>query len=182
MLALHPFSAGMQSGRWSPLFFLMNTKELLEKIEVLTAPILENLGFELIEREFVAEHGRWILRLYIERTWEEGAAQTPVSIADCETASRAVSAMMDVENPVSGSYFLEVSSPGLDRPLRRKKDFERFKECLISLKTQYPIDGRHTFTAVRLRELKGENIIVQDGDKEWVIPMEAIKKAKLKPA
>ena len=157
----------------------MDFKNVLEKVEVLAAPILENLGFELVEREFLAEHGRWVLRLYIDRAGEAGGA---ISIDDCETASRAISAMLDVENPVPGSYSLEVSSPGLERPLRRAKDFERFKGSLISIKTLYPINERHTFTAVRLKELKEGNIFVQDGDKEWIIPMEAVKKAKLKPA
>lgn len=155
----------------------MNTKEILEKIEVLAAPILENLGFELIEREFVSEQGRWVLRLYIDRIAQEGG---PVTIHDCATVSRAISAMMDVENPIPGAYALEVSSPGIERPLRRKKDFERFAGEMISLKTQYPIDGRHTFTAVRLQGVTEENIIVQDGEKEWILPLEAIKKAKLK--
>lgn len=156
----------------------MNTKEILEKIEVLTAPILESLGFELIEREFLSEQGRWVLRLYIDRIAQEGG---PVTIHDCETASRAISAMLDVENPLPGAYALEVSSPGIERPLRRKKDFERFVGEMISLKTHYPIDGRHTFSAVRLQGVAEENIIVQDGEKEWILPLEAIKKAKLKP-
>ncbi len=174
MLALLPFLAGMKVGVSARFFFAMNFKAILEKIEVLLSPILESLGFELIEREYAFEHGRWILRLYIDH--EEG----PISIADCERVSRVVEAELDVADIMPGPYSLEVSSPGIDRPLRRPKDFERFQGKWVSVQTLFPIDGRHHFARVQLKKIQEGKIAVQDGDKEWIIPLEAIKKAKLK--
>ncbi|OGQ06173.1 MAG: hypothetical protein A2W61_01165 [Deltaproteobacteria bacterium RIFCSPLOWO2_01_44_7] len=151
----------------------MNTEALLNEIEKLVPPILENLGLELIEREFILDQGRWILRLYIDR---EG---TPVTIDDCETASRALEGELDVSNLIHQHYSLEVSSPGLNRPLRRPKDFERFAGSKVEIKTKQPIDGRHHFNGI-LQGLQTTQVVIREGDKDWQIPLEEIKKAKIK--
>src|SRR3989338_3441459 len=95
---------------------------LLQKIEDLVAPVLSEMGLWLVEREFIQEYGRLVLRVYIDRE----PSGNPIQITDCEAASRRIEALLDVENCIPGAYVLEVSSPGDDRPLRRKEDFTKF--------------------------------------------------------
>lgn len=151
----------------------MNTTELLQKVEILAAPVLESLGLELIEREFVPDQGRRILRLYIDRE------TAPVTIDDCETASRALEPLLDVENLIPGRYALEVSSPGLNRPLRRPKDFERFAGRKVDIKTAGTIGGRRHFLGV-LKGLRGDTVVVQEYSGEFLIPLGDIKKARIR--
>src|SRR3989338_9256082 len=99
----------------------MSSEALLQKMEAKLEPILDDLGYELVERELVGGVGSALLRLYIEHAGE--SLDLPITIEDCEKVSRAVSPILDVEGWISGHYTLEVSSPGLDRPLRRLKDF-----------------------------------------------------------
>lgn len=191
----------------------MDYDRLLNQIEQLVTPVLDPLGFELIEREFIFEQGRWILRLYIDREAPppvsglqarfagktgggEGTSVTPpsvsglqarsagetgggVTIDDCETASRALEGVLDVENLIPHRYSLEVSSPGLNRPLRRPKDFERFAGEKVDVKTKQALDGRHHFTGI-LKGINENQVVILEGDREWQIPLEEVKKARLK--
>lgn len=151
----------------------MDTAKLLSQVERCVTPVLESLGFELIEREFVTCSQGRVLRLYIDR---EGVG---VHVSDCETASRAVEAVLDVENFIPGHYVLEVSSPGLERPLRRPKDFERFVGEKIDVRTRESIGGRTHFIGI-LKGIEGEVIFLQEGGEEWSIPLEILKKAYIK--
>lgn len=146
---------------------------LLEKIEGDVAPVLGDLGYDLVEREFVQEAGRWILRLYIERP--EGA----ITLDDCERASRSLEGVLNVEDRVPFRYTLEVSSPGFNRPLRRERDFERFKGAAIELKAKAPIQGRHYFRGI-LRGLEGKDIVIDDERGCWHVPLGLLKKAKIR--
>lgn len=145
---------------------------LLEKVEQTVTPVLDDLGFDLAERQFVQAHGQWVLRLYIDR--KEGS----VTLADCEQVSRAVEGILDVEDMVPHPYCLEVSSPGIERPLRRPRDFERFKGAVIDLTAREPIQGRRHFRGV-LKGLEKENIIVEDEQGPWQIPFSLFKKARI---
>ena len=151
----------------------MNYDVLLNKVEELVSPILENLGLELIEREFILDQGRWILRLYIDR---DGGT---VTIDDCETTSRAIEGVLDVENLIPQRYLLEISSPGLNRPLRRPKDFEKFVGSKVELKTKEAVEGRHHFTGI-LKGMRESRIVIREGEKDWLIPLDEVKKAKVK--
>jgi len=171
----------------------MDTVALLENVEKIVNPVVESLGLELIEREFIFDQGRWVLRLYIDR---EGKGVTPppvpgqnahevgrtgggVTIDDCETVSRALEPVLDVEDIIPQKYFLEVSSPGIDRPLRRPKDFERFAGSFIKLDTNEKFRSRHHFSGV-LKGLRNNQIVLQEGEQEWQIPFESLKKAKIR--
>src|SRR5690348_9661657 len=90
-----------------------------ERLLGLLEPAVEALGFELVELEFHGQGGGSLLRLYIDKA-------AGVTVDDCEQVSRQVSAVLDVEDPLPGAYTLEVSSPGLDRPLRKQADYARF--------------------------------------------------------
>lgn len=151
----------------------MDTNTLLNRVEELVTPVLENLGLELVEREFLSDQGRWVLRLYIDRE------QTPVTIDDCKTASRAMEGVLDVEDVIPQRYSLEVSSPGLNRPLRRAKDFEKFAGSRVEVTTKQLVNGQHHFTGT-LKGLRESSIVVAEGDREWQIPLAELKKAKIK--
>ncbi len=102
-------------------------------------PVVVDMGYELLGIEYVASGKHSVLRLYID--CEEG-----VGVNDCETVSRQVSSIMDVEDPISGQYNLEVSSPGIERPLFVIAHYQRFLGHDVCLKTYRPINGRRNFT------------------------------------
>lgn len=149
----------------------MNREEILEKLERICTPVLDQLGFRLIEWEYVSERGRWIVRLYIDR---DGG----VNIDDCEQASHALEDLIDVELDLDQGYSLEVSSPGIDRPLRRPEDFSRFKGSTIKLRTSRPLNGRSNYRGV-IENVSNDAVdMVVDGMR-YKIPFEALKKARL---
>jgi ribosome maturation factor RimP len=149
----------------------MNREEVLEKLERICTPVLDQLGFRLIEWEYVNEQGRWIIRLFIDR---EGG----VKIADCERASHALEDLIDVELDIKQGYSLEVSSPGINRPLRRPEDFSRFKGSTIKLSTNRPLNGRSNYRGV-IEGVTGDTVdMVVDGMR-FHIPLNVLKKARL---
>ena len=110
-----------------------------DKIVALINPVIEDMGYELLGVEYVASGKHSILRLYIDS--EQG-----IGVDDCEAVSRQVSAIMDVEDPIAGQYSLEVSSPGIERPLFTLAHYQRFLGHDISLRLFRPIGGRRKFT------------------------------------
>lgn len=149
----------------------MDTQAILNQVEELVAPVLANIGYDLIERELVMESGRFVLRLYIDM---EGG----ITIDDCECASHAVEDLIEVEGLVKGSYNLEVSSPGINRPLRRRKDFERFSGQTIRLKTLHPINGRSNYKGI-LEGIAGDDILMLVDGTQFRIPYSALAKARV---
>jgi ribosome maturation factor RimP len=110
-----------------------------DKVVALINPVIEDMGYELLGVEYVASGKHSILRLYIDS--EQG-----IGVDDCEAVSRQVSAIMDVEDPITGQYSLEVSSPGIERPLFTLAHYQRFLGHDISLRLFRPIEGRRKFT------------------------------------
>lgn len=151
----------------------LDSKEIEAKAEKLVSPVLENMGYGLVACDFLQEGGRWILRLYIEK---EGG----VTIDDCVRASHGVEDLIVVEDIVPVGYSLEVSSPGVNRPLRKRADFERYVGERIAIKTSEPIDGRKNFKGV-LSNLKGDDIVMIIDGSEYRVPIDAIGKAHLEP-
>ena len=113
--------------------------KIAEKVFSIINPIVIDMGYELLGIEYVASGKHTVLRLYID--CEEG-----IRVDDCETVSRQVSSIMDVENPVNGQYNLEVSSPGIERPLFVVEHYQRFLGYDVRLRTYRPIDGKRNFT------------------------------------
>ncbi|MBI4124531.1 MAG: ribosome maturation factor RimP [Deltaproteobacteria bacterium] len=159
-----------------PTFFLgaMDYEAILEKVETAVAPVLDHLGYELVEREYVQAQGRWVLRLYIGRA-DDGS----VTLDDCVEASRALEGVLDVEDVIPHPYCLEVSSPGIERPLRHRGDFERFRGAVIDLKAKAPVQGRRHFSGV-LKGMEKEHIMIEDERGLWQVPFTLLKKAKIK--
>ncbi|KXZ39810.1 ribosome maturation factor RimP [Alkalithermobacter thermoalcaliphilus JW-YL-7 = DSM 7308] len=112
-----------------------NIEEIVSNIAI---PFIEKEGFELVDVEYVLEAGNRYLRIYIDK---EGG----VSLKDCQIISESVSAKLDEIDPIKENYFLEVSSPGLDRPLKKEADFERYKGRDVEVKLYKPLNGKKEF-------------------------------------
>jgi len=124
-------------------------------IELLEAPV-QALGFELVDVDADASRNG-LLRVYIDR-------DAGVNVDDCALVSRQISAVLDVEDPIPGRYMLEVSSPGLDRPLRTLEHFERYIDQMIKIKLNQSLDGRRNFKG-RLLKVENQDILVSiDGE------------------
>ncbi|MBI4211120.1 MAG: ribosome maturation factor RimP [Deltaproteobacteria bacterium] len=146
---------------------------LLQKIETLASPVLHQMGYRLVEREFLNEHGQWVLRLYIEREADE-----KLTIDDCQKASHALGDLFDVEDVIQRAYTLEISSPGINRPLRYQGDFQRFAGAEIRLKTRYPIGERSNYKGT-LEGIENSEIKMTVDGMHFVIPYDALLRAHL---
>lgn len=153
-------------------------------IAKLLAPTVESLGLELLGAEYLPAPGSATLRLYIDvPAGETGADGEPraVTIEDCEAVSREVSAQLDVEDPISGQYTLEVSSPGVDRPLFAPDQFARFAGEKAKVGLKLPQDGRRKLQGAILR-VEGDSIVFAvDGVGEFAVAFDNIDKARLVP-
>ena len=112
--------------------------EYEQKAEALLSPIVESNGFELVDVEYVKEAGNWYLRGYIDKPGG-------ITVNDCETVSRAFSDRLDEDDFIEDSYIMEISSPGLDRPLKKEKDFARSIGKLVEIRTYRPIEKQKEF-------------------------------------
>ena len=144
------------------------------KLKLLLQPVVESLGCELWGLEMQAGGKIKLLRLYIDRP-EEG-----VGIEDCEKVSRQSSAILDVEEAINGEYVLEVSSPGMDRPLYELAQYEQYIGENISLRLRFPYEGRRNFKG-RLSAVDGDEIVLVVTDHEFLFPVEGIEKANVVP-
>jgi len=151
-------------------------EEILEKVRQLAAPLAALEGLELVDVEIGGGGGRQTLRLLIDRAGG-------VSLDDCTSVSRAVSTALDVEDPLQGSYDLEVSSPGLDRPLRTPEHFEKFQGSKVRVKTFGPVpdcENRKTFVGILMGYGDGAVVVDVDG-KVFRIPHAQVSKANVEP-
>jgi ribosome maturation factor RimP len=138
----------------------------------LIGPTADAMGYDLV-RVVVSGRERPTLQIMAER--KDRKAMT---LGDCEGLSRAVSAKLDVEDPIKAQYVLEVSSPGIDRPLTRASDFDRFKGHAAKIETKFPLDGRKRFSGV-LRGRDGEAIAIETKEGPARVPFAEIARAKL---
>lgn len=131
-------------------------------IEELVSPIVDDKGFEIVDIEYVKEAGEYYLRIFLDK---EGG----ISLNDCESVSRELSEILDVKDPIKDNYFLEVSSPGLDRPLKKDKDFLRYKGRDIEIKLYKPLNGSKQFEGqlVGLNEDKNIVVVIDNNEVEF---------------
>lgn len=147
----------------------------------LLAPTVEALGLELLGAEYLPTPGSAVLRLYIDRPGADPEAEGQgVTIEDCEAVSREVSAQMDVEDPISGHYTLEVSSPGLDRPLFAPEQFARFAGQTAKVGLKLPQDGRRRLQG-RIAGVEGDTIAFEVDGQPFTVAFDNIDKARLVP-
>lgn len=147
------------------------TEEIVARIKQMVTPILLDEGLELVDLDYRRETRGWVLRLYIDQ--ERG-----VTADDCARVSREVGRILDVENSIPTPYTLEVSSPGLTRSLKSEKDFKKYQNHLIKVKTAHPIDNQRLFTG-RLLTVAEEGIEIDAAGRVVFIPFQNIGKANL---
>ena len=116
-------------------------EEYEQKTEAILTPIVESRGFELVDVEYVKEAGTWYLRGYIDKPGG-------ITVNDCEDVSRAFSDILDEQDFIEDSYIMEISSPGLDRPLKKEKDFKRSLGKLVEIRTYRPIEKQKEFCGI----------------------------------
>ena len=143
------------------------------EIAKLLEPTIERLGYELIDLEAKLGGKGGLVRLYIDKP--EG-----IDLEDCEKVSLAVSALLDVEDPIPGNYNLEVSSPGLDRKLTKVEHFQRFAGETVKVQMRFPIEGRRRFRGT-LVSSDDENIVVEVDGESHSLPLKTIDTARLVP-
>lgn len=151
-------------------------EDILEKVRQIASPLAAQEGLELVEVEIGGASGRQALRLFIDKPGG-------VSLEDCSALSRALSAALDVEDPVAGAYDLEVSSPGLDRPLRTPEHFQKFRGQKVRLKTYGPVPGcenRKTFVGTLQGYEDGQVLVEVDG-RLFRVPHAQVSKANVEP-
>ena len=142
-------------------------------IQAIVEPVVDSLGYELVGIEYLMQGKHGLLRVYIDT--EDG-----IDVKDCQRVSHQLSGVLDVEDVIKGQYQLEVSSPGLDRPLFTEEHFERFAGCQAKLKLAVPIEGRRKFKGV-LQGVKDGNILIDVGEDAFSLPLSAVDKANLIP-
>ena len=142
-----------------------------DQIEQLIEAPIESLGYEVVGVEYIKGRGESTLRIYID-------ADQGISIEDCERVSHQVSGILEVEDPISSAYHLEISSPGFDRPLFKAKDFERFAGSAVKLSMKLPVQGRRNFTGV-LQGISDGDILVEVDGEVYALPMTKLAKARL---
>jgi len=144
---------------------------IIAQVEGFVAPLLADMELELVDIEFRREGHGWVLRLYIDRPGG-------VTLDDCARVSREVGSYLEVEDPVDHSYHLEVSSPGLERPLKKENDFIRFSGRLARVKLRHKRNGQRVFIGMLQGVEEGDVLLEIDGGIER-LPLEDIARARL---
>lgn len=159
-----------------------------DRLREATRRVVESHGLDLFDLQFRRESSGWVLRVIVDRTGpapagtEAGSHEEPVGIADCQAVSHDLGALLDVEEDLTGGldrhYTLEVSSPGLDRPLRGETDYRRFAGRLAKIVTAEPVDGQTSFSG-RLSGVQDGRVLLTEGRRVHHVPMSAIRRARL---
>ncbi len=147
------------------------SNEKTEELQAIIEPVADAMGFEVVRISF-GGGGRPILQIMAERP--DGT----MTVEDCTRLSRELSVVLDVENPVPGEYMLEVSSPGIDRPLTRLKDFERYAGFDAKLELYEPVNGQRRWRGV-LAGVENDQVALADQNEKHLFGFSEIRKAKL---
>ena len=152
---------------------------VVEQVRVVASRVAESYGLEIFDVQFRREAPGMILRVQIDRPGPAARAEDSVSVEDCARVSRDMSAILDVEDMVPTAYTLEVSSPGLDRPLRRPDDYSRFAGRRAKIVMSEPVDGQGFFKG-RLGGVEGSDVLIEGDDgRTHRVPMHLITRANL---
>lgn len=152
-------------------FMSSRVLSIAEQVADLVEPALEDMDFELVDVEYLSRHGKWVLRLYIDK---EGG----VTLDDCARVSREFGDLIDVKDIIIHKYVLEVSSPGLDRPLKKEKDLEHAIGKKIKVKTVAPVKGRQNYTGY-LRNFQKGILYIELENGPVHLPWKEVEKANL---
>ncbi len=142
-------------------------------VQAVVEPVVASLGYELVGVEYLMQGKHGLLRVYID-------TENGVVLEDCQRVSHQLNGVLDVENVIKGQYQLEVSSPGLDRPLFNEAHFERFVGRETKLRLTAPMDGRRKFRGV-IKGLRDARVVLEVDGEELLIPLAGIERANLVP-
>ncbi|WP_020683561.1 ribosome maturation factor RimP [Marinobacterium rhizophilum] len=145
----------------------------LKLLHELIEPGVTSLGFELWGIEYLAHGAHSVLRVYID-------SENGISVDDCAKVSHQISGVLDVEEPISGQYNLEVSSPGLDRPLFTLEQFVAFTGHKVEIRLRAPFEGRRKFKGL-LNGVEGDEVLVVVDNEEYLLPIDSIDRANVVP-
>jgi ribosome maturation factor RimP len=152
---------------------------VVDAVRELAGPVAAGYGLELFDVQFRREAAGMVLRVLIDRPGPAATAEDSVSVQDCAHVSRDLSALLDVEDVIPNAYTLEVSSPGLDRPLRREDDYRRFAGRRAKLVMREPVDGQGFFKG-RLGGVDGGAVLIEGDDgRRHRVPLDVISRANL---
>lgn len=142
-----------------------------EKLKALFEPVIRTMGYELWGIEYLRQGRHSLLRVYLDK-------ESGIDVEDCALVSRQLSGMLDVEDPISGGYTLEVSSPGLDRPLFSLEQYERYVGSRVKIRLRQSFENRRNFAGL-LSAVEAGEVRLVIGDEEYFLPFEAIEKANI---
>jgi len=145
----------------------------LKLLQELIEPGVQALGYQLWGLEFASQGNNSTLRIYID-------SENGVSVDDCAKVSHQVSGVLDVEDPISGHYTLEVSSPGMDRPLFTPEQFQAYAGHQVQLRLRIPYEGKRKFKGV-LNGMENDDVLLVVGDEEYLLPIDYIDRANVIP-
>lgn len=146
---------------------------LKKKLEDIISIPIEELGYEYVYMTYGKESGQWFLRVFIDHP-------RGIGLNDCEEIARQLSKILDEDDPIPGRYILEVSSPGLDRPLIKDRDFERFKDHMVIVKTTTAVNGKKKNQG-QLKGLLGNEIVIEIDQEELSISRDIVSSVHLVP-
>ncbi len=147
-------------------------------VQELLTPFLEEQGLELYHVEFLKEGKDWFLRIYIDKLWE--LEEAFVSTEDCEKVSRYLSGQLDLMDPIEQNYYLEVSSPGMDRALHREKDYRRYQGREVEVRLYEPIAGQKKYEGVLVGLMESQLILEGSNGQRITLPFDKVAKTILK--
>ena len=140
-------------------------------VRAVIEPVVSGFGLELVGVEYLGQGQHSLLRVYVD-------SEAGITVEDCADVSRQLSAALDVDEPLTGVYTLEVSSPGLERPLFEIEDFERFAGQQAKIRLSVPLDGQRKFKGA-LSGVRNNNVLLTEGDRELSLPFDQIDRANL---
>lgn len=149
----------------------MSSTKIKAIVEEMVEPFLTANGFELVDIEYVKEGSNWFLRVFLDK---EGG----IDIEDCGRVSEFLSEKLDEKDPISEAYFLEVSSPGAERPLKKLDDFHKAVDKHVFITTYEPVDGFKEFEG-KLLSFDGEQLVIEAGKKKFAVPYNKVASARL---
>ena len=145
----------------------------IEQLQTLLTPIIESLGYQCWGIEFISQGKHSLLRVFIDHA-------NGIGVEACEEVSKQVSAIMDVEDPIPYEYTLEVSSPGMDRPLFTLEQYEQFIGELVKIKLRSLFEGKRNFLGI-LQGVEDQQIVLRVDNEEYLLPIELVDKANIEP-
>lgn len=149
----------------------MGKPRIEDIVREMSGPVITSLGMELVDIEYIKEGGSWFLRIFIDKP--EGITHN-----DCQAVSERLGEFLDERDPIPQSYILEVSSPGIERPLKKSEDFVRFRGRKVRATTFSPVDGKKEFIGL-LDGLEDGKILISIDEKKVALPLEAVAKIRL---